>query len=644
MTKPPTARLNPFALPTETNALFILLLSAAVAVLFNTGFTIGTWYDNLQSAGTSYPRIETPADLENLSYVKEVIKGNIEAEKSLLLSSFYQLSLLLLLPAIATCLYLIYPSLLRKRRGLQKLKRDRDPKMFDEIGKLIGLAKPARPIGIEIEATSDSTGAQAFGLPGRYSICFGKGSRLLLRQRRLHFKAIALHEIAHIANGDVPLTYYAISIWIALIAEIMFISALYLFFNFTPLSTTVPTITNLIDVFPPQTIYLFIVQFWTTVIIISSILASFLRTRELYADSRAAQWGAQTALSELIQRNQADVRVRLLHGWRLHPALHERLFSLENPEVLFKAKGHIAFFVGVLLPYTLLGGAFFIASQLIWFGLPMTNIVIVGVGFIPISETVRSIIADVAVIAMAAFALLIIVVCFLSVAYMISGTLGVQIQREAIADLALKNRASGYQKLWKHAVLVSMGFVLGLFTMPVNGYQWIADILNGNISYSPFVTLTVFLALFTICATWLWLVYARFFSRRIFGSYIGTVPPKIGWHPLTLALSFVLLFLYTPVVHGYVVILHVGHDSGYYDPGRPLSSLVFSCLFALIGYIFLFCITWLLLKFRQFFRKSACPHCGFKTRARNMMIGQTCEKCGKELGTWLYMSKIIDLE
>jgi len=65
-------------------------------------------------------------------------------------------------------------------------------------------------------------------------------------------------------------------------------------------------------------------------------------------------------------------------------------------------------------------------------------------------------------------------------------------------------------------------------------------------------------------------------------------------------------------------------------PGVGLTEAV-----ALLAFLLVFAVTWVVVGVSRKLRRLQCPTCGHATR-HQFAVAQTCESCGNELAPWLY--------
>ena len=131
----------------------------------------------------------------------------------------------LLLAAVA--IMVATPLWMTRRRKLQPLTVEDAPAVVEEVAELAreqGL-DPPRLFWNPLDA---SAGGLAFGHPGRYSVAIGGGLVVKQAVDPPAFRAVVRHELAHLRNRDVGITYFTLSVWYAflLVAVIPFVVTL----------------------------------------------------------------------------------------------------------------------------------------------------------------------------------------------------------------------------------------------------------------------------------------------------------------------------------------------------------------------------------------------------------------------------------
>ncbi len=622
-------RLNPFAFPAETNVRFVLLIVAAVMLAFNLGVLLPIATNLERPLPTVDPiALDTPGDeffiqtqTQYLSYLLELLQ--YLAFPTLLLLSVFALALLI---------YRTHPARVRRRRALKPLSPDQDGALHREtrhLAQTVGLWPP--PV-VELGKGLRSQNAQAFGLRNRYAIRLDDGLRLLLRKSPSAFQAIFLHELAHIANQDVGRTYFAQALWIA--AVVLTIVPLSIALGVTFIQGIVSRLlagsmdwqrfffTNL------PTFSIVAVQVGLTLAIVAAIRAGLLRVREVYADWRAALWGAEAPLAGILRQStreeKSEERIRL---WRLHPTARERLAALRTPSILFRVTPDLPFIAGLLLGILM--------SGLFSFELPAALGMLAGIQGLVASLALQAqangsmFLIRLAFVADAIGTAVLVISVLASVlgsGYLVAGTVGLQVQREAVADLSSRRCGfSWYLRLLVPSALIALGIEVGFLIVPLALLSPVGLAMGETLDNPLKLLLPIPWMVAVAGSTWLGLIYTRYFAGRLFGAHVGASPPKWKRRLLTLALSGLLLIGYLPLLAARILIL--------YSPGEDLTPFMIALLAGPLLNLIAFGGTRLTIWAIRFVWRSQCPTCREVTPS--IAVGRACERCGHELTPWL---------
>lgn len=199
------------------------------------------------------------------------------------------------------------------------------------VSEVAGLAAGAgvHPVpGIRLDVANPAVSGFAFGA-GR-DLQLGVTGGLVVTQALdpPGFTAVIRHELGHVANRDVPWTYYAISVWWAFAS--LAVLPVVVIFAFRDIS------------------YLLRLGWRTAVLagLVALTIAALLRAREIYADDRAAAWGSEAALDRLLAAQPATPQ-RWPRPLRTHPPAGVRRGLLRDPDGLFTASGWAAAAAGI---------------------------------------------------------------------------------------------------------------------------------------------------------------------------------------------------------------------------------------------------------------------------------------------------------
>jgi Zn-dependent protease with chaperone function len=591
-------KLNPFAFPPETNARFALLVFGAVIVV--TSLFLVVWGK----------LILNPLSSSGFSIDSNFIKSQDVNAIVLYLcgAPFVIIFSLGGLLGTAYWSYRRHPARIIQQRKLQSLDPGRDKKLMEAVQELAHHAQIPMP---EIHlGPYDAQDGQAFGFRSRILLRLGKRLKVM----RLNadylpsFQAIILHELAHIKNEDIQRTYFAEAIWKSLL---YFASLLVLIFStITILTYLNPKIISEQSILSPIFGLLFvaipfaillIIELGLIIGVVHFIRRGTLRIREMYADWRAAQWGALDGLIQVLSsavNEKKNFWKRLLSA---HPSSEDRVKALRDPNHLFKLTFDIPLLNGFLLGFAFsgMGSLFGLLSTFIVS--PLDNALLSIFGLLSIS--------------------IICIVVLFTLLWMLSSTVGLQIQREAVAD---QDKNIGgllpYLRLFLFALLLHLGFEASVYLMPYENIQ--VDPLSKGI-YAFLVFPFWILGISTM--TWLWMSAIRFFARRWLGSHSGAKPPSAKISTITILGMLSLPALYVPftMTRGWPAV----------GPGSLLTAFF---VLILVGILFIaFCFAaWMMVA--VFVPAPKCQKCGV-TQAFRQTVRHVCRQCGAELAEWLYV-------
>ena len=125
------------------------------------------------------------------------------------------------LTAVAGGLYLAHPYWTVRRRRLRPLAGAAPPGFIADLDGLSARMGLARPPHWMLAPRRGTIGGQAFGLPRRRLVQLDAGLVLQHVTDRAAFRAVVLHELAHIRNRDVDKTYLTMSVWRSFLAVVV---------------------------------------------------------------------------------------------------------------------------------------------------------------------------------------------------------------------------------------------------------------------------------------------------------------------------------------------------------------------------------------------------------------------------------------
>ncbi|MEV5550933.1 M48 family metalloprotease [Streptomyces sp. NPDC052309] len=198
----------------------------------------------------------------------------------------------------------------------------------------------ARP-RVVLDPAAASTGAVVFGSTRRPVLLLPGGLLATRRHRPARFRAVLLHELAHVANRDVGLYYATVAAWRVFLVLVLLP---YLLLQGHQLYDTVAAGQT-----PSLDRDLLLAVFIVALVHLSR--ADTLRSREFHADLTALRWGADPhAWSGDVPPDPASslgrVRARFLALWHTHPGAGLRRDALTDPAPLFRVSALFVFLTG----------------------------------------------------------------------------------------------------------------------------------------------------------------------------------------------------------------------------------------------------------------------------------------------------------
>lgn len=188
------------------------------------------------------------------------------------------------------------------------------------LDELSGLAR--RKPAFVIDPAASSAGALVFGTGIRPKVRLNGGLVVTRTTEPDRFRTVVLHELAHVDNSDVGLTYATEAMWrVLLIGALLPDVLLILVTRFTG-GTTLDASA--------------LARALAIVALVYLTRADILRRRELYADRTAARWHSHELPTDPPARVPFGARFGEL--WRTHPSWRLRQRSLTEPDELFATR------------------------------------------------------------------------------------------------------------------------------------------------------------------------------------------------------------------------------------------------------------------------------------------------------------------
>ncbi len=334
---PPLApRLNPFVFPSDTTFRFLLLLVAVLGAnlyIWNwlhsaVGVNSGDYARTLLACRVEDESVFTGSDVDAAVAASDALNACYRDANSAL--PWWMLGGTALLLAVAALILFLLPRWIERRRHLKPLTRSDAPAVVDELSALAREAELGEEPRWLWNPLDPSPTGLAFGRPGNHAIALNGG--LVTRQFAdpPAFRAVVRHELAHLRNHDVDLTYATISLWYA-----------FLLVGVLPFAVTV------LDE-PVGDIFALGWRLLALALLVYLTRNAVLRAREVYADVRASvpdgEEGALRRILGGLPQKSTSLWRRL---WRVHPDGQTRLSIVNDTRRLFPLGLLVAFGTGI---------------------------------------------------------------------------------------------------------------------------------------------------------------------------------------------------------------------------------------------------------------------------------------------------------
>ena len=250
---------------------------------------------------------------------------------------------------------LVYLRLARGRhRVMLAATGDSGGRLTGRLAGLTAIAGLDRPPRFVIDPAATRVSAVAHGLSRRHTVRLHGGLVARLESDPATFRAVVLHELAHVRNRDVGLTYATMAAWRVYVVALLLptvISAAWVelgpvVFRANARSVFLPAERNL------ELKFLVTAAFLVLLVLLAR--ADALRTREAYAGLAAARWDA-AARSRAPAGSLAEDAARpgglawlasFLDLWRTHPGRRQRAVLEADPSAVFRVSALPTFLTG----------------------------------------------------------------------------------------------------------------------------------------------------------------------------------------------------------------------------------------------------------------------------------------------------------
>ncbi|MFE5262548.1 M48 family metalloprotease [Streptomyces coelicoflavus] len=193
---------------------------------------------------------------------------------------------------------------------------------------------------VVVDPAAATAGAVVFGSDRRPVLCLHGGLLAVQRADPVRFRTVLLHELAHIANRDITLTYATVAVWRVFFLLVLVPALLWEGYQVHG------------DITAGRGPYLDrdVLVAVVTAAPVHLARSEILRGREIWADLTALRWAADPrGWPTAVTRPAGAVRrvLRRLAGlWSTHPHMSLRQEALADPEPLFRVSALMVFLTG----------------------------------------------------------------------------------------------------------------------------------------------------------------------------------------------------------------------------------------------------------------------------------------------------------
>ncbi|MFF2544062.1 M48 family metallopeptidase [Kitasatospora sp. NPDC058063] len=249
----------------------------------------------------------------------------------------------LLLLVVAALLFAALPHWkARRSRVIPLAAVDPDGELLALLTELCTATGVAPTPRVVVDPAASSVSAVVFGRTRRPVVCLHGGLLAVRRRDPERFRAVLLHELAHIANRDVTLTYLTVALWRVFLALVLLPYVLclgYVIYGVVA-DGRVPQLDRAVALAVVMVVLLYLAR------------SDALRSREIYADLAAVRWGADPHGWSVSAAPSGSAVRRLLDAfldlWRTHPRWGLRQGALVDPAPLFRTSVLPLFLIGTV--------------------------------------------------------------------------------------------------------------------------------------------------------------------------------------------------------------------------------------------------------------------------------------------------------
>lgn len=248
--------------------------------------------------------------------------------------------------------------------------------LLDELVSVAGLDRKPRFV---VDPASRATGAVAFGRPRRPVIRLDGGLVVTADREQERFRAVVLHELAHLHHKDIGITYATVALWRVFLVLVLL--------PWTAVGLDILLLRGSAEVRGMYAPFNTHAQVLGGLLVLAVYLSrlEILRHREIYADLMAVRWGASaqpwqdSALRRHAGKGWRKPFVWFAALWHTHPSPALRSASLADPRALFALRALPLLLTGLAADILVwhLGALLY---RFLWLGAVLVAGLVVGIG------------------------------------------------------------------------------------------------------------------------------------------------------------------------------------------------------------------------------------------------------------------------
>ncbi|MCC0178080.1 M48 family metalloprotease [Waterburya agarophytonicola K14] len=623
-----STHLNPFAFPSETDIRFLLLvLSIAGSTIILIQTLVGIFFES--------PLITIPfALIVTVSlFIVALYQTRQFASKTIRVNRWEDFPPAVNDPALSTSLQQMNCYIQQTIDNVPELTSTKIHLIWDETSK-----------------SSSKPDGQAFGFGRKQYVRLKKGLHDAFMQfpELPIFQSVLMHELGHIANRDASKTVLT-----KCLSRCFFPIAIFslISFNLYTIWELGDRLIREISLNSARSGILEIVNINIKLIILLLIVeisrSSILRVREYSADARARNWlGTSTPIiktfsEENSQENSAKFKIwtflqKLFQLFRAkiapnHPTNKQRIIRLKNPRYFFDLSHELALLAGFLSGVSLNSNLSILTISPNVVALIEKIYQEVRMASEPNLSVILAIVLffGLAIVFLATFLAIFVIFGLIPIV----GTVGLQIQQAAFADLAQpkQKRLLTLQKLITSSLTLGIGFILGCLLTP-STYALSIRTAEAGISWSGILGLV-------IGWTSIFLIWEMSIAKLAGSIYLNHIEPntprqKIRWLMIFSAILLLPLLLWMGNIQMFFGAQAVNPDL--FDFSQLAIWSIISGVLAFIVFGIILFFVWVSASRKGWLKKPQCPKCQSIISNKSGLL-KNCPVCHHPIANWAWL-------